>query len=119
MASGPNRSNLPALIMAIVIICSYNQPIEYNGSQQKMESHSDSGLAANFDHPHIGVFGIEIEPLTFDAFEAYGADADGDCTPPVDDEDTNPETTMSAASPLEAAGVTTTAVLGVCLSMLV
>ena len=48
-----------------------------------MESHSDSGLAANFDHPHIGVFGIEIEPLTFDASEAYGAEADGDCTPPI------------------------------------
>ena len=83
MASGPNRSNLPALMMAMVIICSYNQPIEYNGSQQKMETHSDSGLAANFDHPHIGVLGIEIEPLTFDASEAYGAEADGDCTPPI------------------------------------
>ena len=73
MRSGLERSNLPALMMVIVIICSYNQPMEYNGSQQKMESHSNSGLAANFDHPQIGVFGIEIETLTFDATEAFGA----------------------------------------------
>lgn len=83
MTFSHGRSRSGAIMIIIAFFFSHVQTAEYTSHPQRMDTHVDSGLEANFDHPSIMVFGSEIDQLHFNAFQAFGAEANGDCSPPI------------------------------------
>ena len=71
-----------SILLVIIIFGSSAAPLGFD-KNHTVSTHSDSGIDANFNHPSVVVVGSEIESMTFSAVQAFGSEAEGDCTPPI------------------------------------
>ena len=71
-----------SILLVIIMFGSSAAPLGFD-KYNTASTHSDSGIDANFNHPSVVVVGSEIEPMTFSAVQAFGSEAEGDCTPPI------------------------------------
>ena len=83
MSGRASRGFVLAVTITFLVLTSYYEPIDYDESPTKLKTHSESGIETNFPHPVIGVVGSQIQTLSFSAVQAFGSEANGDCTPPI------------------------------------